>query len=98
MPGRMGVHNKTDYSGKYDEDYIDYVIAVLKKCKQHGILVFMDPHQDVVCSNRIALRQVVSIFRRLGSSLMDIKSGRSQSREFSSDRRGNTPWFLARTR
>jgi hypothetical protein len=35
---------------KYDEEYIDYVIAVLQKCKEHGLLVFMDPHQDTVSS------------------------------------------------
>lgn len=35
-------------SGQYDEEYIDYVIEVLRKCRQHGLLVFMDPHQDVV--------------------------------------------------
>ena len=39
----------THCRGKYDENYIDYVIAVLQKCRDHGILVFMDPHQDVVC-------------------------------------------------
>lgn len=32
----------------YDEEYIDYVIEVLRKCREHGLLVFMDPHQDVV--------------------------------------------------
>jgi hypothetical protein len=38
-------------SGKYDEDYIDYVIEVLRKCRQHGLLAFMDPHQDVVITD-----------------------------------------------
>lgn len=32
----------------YDEEFIDFTIAVLKKCKEHGFKVFIDPHQDVV--------------------------------------------------
>ncbi|WVO17970.1 hypothetical protein L204_105668 [Cryptococcus depauperatus] len=32
---------------KYDYAYMDYVIAVLKRCKEWGFRVFMDPHQDV---------------------------------------------------
>ncbi|OLL25534.1 putative glycosyl hydrolase [Neolecta irregularis DAH-3] len=32
---------------KYDDEYIDFTIAVLRKCKEHGFWVFMDPHQDV---------------------------------------------------
>ncbi|KAG8865400.1 hypothetical protein FRB96_000290 [Tulasnella sp. 330] len=31
----------------YDEAFIDYTIIVLRKCKEHGFRVFIDPHQDV---------------------------------------------------
>ena len=33
--------------GIYDEDYLDYLHAVLEKAHEHGIQVFIDPHQDV---------------------------------------------------
>ena len=33
--------------GQYDEAYLDYVRAVVKKAREHGLLVFIDPHQDV---------------------------------------------------
>lgn len=33
--------------GQYDEAYLDYVRAIVKKAGEHGISVFIDPHQDV---------------------------------------------------
>jgi hypothetical protein len=33
--------------GEYDEAYLDYVREVVKKAREHGLLVFIDPHQDV---------------------------------------------------
>ena len=31
----------------YDEDYLDYLHAVVKKAGEYGIQMFIDPHQDV---------------------------------------------------
>ncbi|KZT37214.1 glycoside hydrolase [Sistotremastrum suecicum HHB10207 ss-3] len=33
--------------GIYDYDFMDYTVRVLKKCKEHGFKVFIDPHQDI---------------------------------------------------
>jgi Glycoside hydrolase family 5 C-terminal domain/Cellulase (glycosyl hydrolase family 5) len=33
--------------GIYDQAYLDYVYAVVKKAGEHGIQLFIDPHQDV---------------------------------------------------
>lgn len=34
--------------GKYDEEFIEHTISVLKEARAFGFYVFMDPHQDVV--------------------------------------------------
>ncbi|KAG6885359.1 hypothetical protein C0993_002689 [Termitomyces sp. T159_Od127] len=33
--------------GKFDYEFIDYTIRVLRKCKAYGFKVYMDPHQDI---------------------------------------------------
>ncbi|KAI6027174.1 glycoside hydrolase family 5 protein [Pisolithus marmoratus] len=33
--------------GKYDYEFMDYTIRVLRKCKDYGFKVYLDPHQDV---------------------------------------------------
>ena len=33
--------------GQYDEAYLDYLVQVIDKARQHGIRLFIDPHQDV---------------------------------------------------
>lgn len=35
--------------GKYDEEWIQHTIEVLRIAKEYGFYIFMDPHQDVVC-------------------------------------------------
>ncbi|KAI0081483.1 glycoside hydrolase [Panus rudis PR-1116 ss-1] len=32
--------------GKLDYEFMDYTIRVLRKCKEYGFKVYMDPHQD----------------------------------------------------
>jgi hypothetical protein len=34
--------------GRYDEAFIQYTLQMLKKCKEYGFRVYMDPHQDLV--------------------------------------------------
>lgn len=33
--------------GRYDEEYLDYLRAVVRKAADHGISLFIDPHQDM---------------------------------------------------
>jgi Glycoside hydrolase family 5 C-terminal domain/Cellulase (glycosyl hydrolase family 5) len=33
--------------GIYDQDYLDYILAVVKKAAQYGFNLYIDPHQDV---------------------------------------------------
>ncbi len=33
--------------GRYDEEYLDYLYQVVQKAGQHGLSLFIDPHQDV---------------------------------------------------
>ncbi|EGN96345.1 glycoside hydrolase family 5 protein [Serpula lacrymans var. lacrymans S7.3] len=32
--------------GKYDYKFMDYIVQVLRKCKEYGFKVYMNPHQD----------------------------------------------------
>lgn len=36
--------------GRYDEEWIQHTISVLRIAKSYGFYIFMDPHQDVVCT------------------------------------------------
>ncbi len=33
--------------GKYDTAYLDYLEAIVAKAGEHGLALFIDPHQDV---------------------------------------------------
>ncbi|MBN1231045.1 MAG: cellulase family glycosylhydrolase [Anaerolineales bacterium] len=36
-----------DGPGIYDQEYIEYFYQIVKKADEHGMVVFIDPHQDV---------------------------------------------------
>jgi hypothetical protein len=33
--------------GIYDQAFLDYLLAIIRKCADHELSVFIDPHQDV---------------------------------------------------
>lgn len=75
--------------GKYDEEWIDHTIAVLRKAKEYGFYIFMDPHQDVVGSIPMYLNisfltrhPVVTILWRLRGTHVDSLCLRSGSGAF----------------
>lgn len=85
---RFGIDDR----GILDDEYVDYVVAMLRKCKDHGLLVFIDPHQDVVNTIRQArLNEVVTILGWLWRPFMDSVRLRIRSHKFYNHRgRSNT--------
>lgn len=62
--------------GEYDYEFMDYIVKILRKCKEYGFRVFVDPHQDVVCrvfSPEVAVdvSLVVPVYRWLWCTALD---------------------------
>lgn len=46
--------------GKYDEDWIQHTIAVLRLAKDYGFYINMDPHQDVVSPTLVRFHNLLT--------------------------------------
>ena len=86
------------FRGIYDYDFMDYTVRVLRKCKEYGFKVYMDPHQDVVgilLVRHISLSVltteslVVSLFGWFRSALLDSYRLWNESSQFHRNESGN---------
>lgn len=53
--------------GKYDEEWIQHTIEVLREARDYGFYIFMDPHQDVVCLLLFGYKSMLINYSGLGS-------------------------------
>jgi Endoglucanase len=59
--------------GIYDEAYLDYLYAVVKKAGDYGLNLFIDPHQDVFSRFTGGDGAPVWVFERLGMDVTKFK-------------------------
>lgn len=45
--------------GIYDQEWIAFTIEILRVAKGYGFYVFMDPHQDAVCSMIVSFKGIL---------------------------------------